>query len=228
MEKRAKTDNTTALREIFGSTDESTDAAGVAAVLTRLSETVGHALDSAEFAAAVDAADPLRAIRGDFHIPAHADAEMAYFAGNSLGLVPKSTAIAVNAELDKWGARGVCGHFEGALPWATCEEVLPPLYAGLVGAKDAALEVGAMNSLTINLHLLMAAFYRPTDGRAAIIIEAGAFPSDRYAVGSQIKHHGRDPAEWLVEVQPRASDSLLHTEDIIAAIDANRERLAPE
>ena len=82
-----------------------------------------------------------------------------------------------------------------------------------------------MNSLTVNLHLLMAAFYRPSEGRAAIIIEAGAFPSDRYAVGSQIRHHGRDPAEWLIEVQPRA-DSLLHTEDILAAIAQNESRLA--
>ena len=78
-----------------------------------------------------------------------------------------------------------------------------PLVAELVGPKHPALEVGAMNSLTVNLHMLMAAFYRPSDGRAAIIIEAGAFPSDRYAVGSQIRHHGRDPSEWLIEIQPR-------------------------
>ena len=108
-------------------------------------------------------------------------AEQAYFAGNSLGLLPKVTRAHVGAELDKWGARGVMGHFEGALPWATCEDQIPPLVADLVGAKEPALEVGAMNSLTVNLHMLMAAFYRPTSGRAAILIEGSAFPSDRYA-----------------------------------------------
>lgn len=201
-------------------------------------------LDSQDFAAQMDAADPLRHIRSEFHIPpidaadggacAWSDgssssksepAEQAYFAGNSLGLLPKVTRAHVGAELDKWGARGVMGHFEGALPWATCEDQIPPLVADLVGAKEPALEVGAMNSLTVNLHMLMAAFYRPTDGRAAIIIEAGAFPSDRYAVGSQIIHHGRDPSEWLIEVQPRA-DGLLHTEDILEAVRANESRLA--
>ena len=182
-------------------------------------------LDSAEFARAMDAADPLRHFRERFNVPAFGDGEQAYFAGNSLGLMPKDTSLTVGAELQKWGARGVNGHFEGELPWATCEEFLAPLYAGMVGAKDAELEVGAMNSLTVNLHLLMAAFYRPSGDRAAIIIEAGAFPSDRYAVGSQIRHHGRQPAEWLIEVQPRA-DGLLHTDDIISTIEANKERLA--
>ena len=153
-----------------------------------------------------DAAEPLRHMRGDFHIPLCDDGsgvQQAYLAGNSLGLLPKSTEAGVKGELDKWAARGVMGHFEGALPWATCEDASPPLVAELVGPKHPALEVGAMNSLTVNLHMLMAAFYRPSDGRAAIIIEAGAFPSDRYAVGSQIRHHGRDPSEWLIEIQPR-------------------------
>jgi len=195
--------------------------------LCRLESAAGHPLVSAEFAAMVDAA--AATYRHNFHIPPD-DAnggEQAYFAGNSLGLQPKGTAAYVEGELTKWAGRGVMGHFEGLLPWATCEDVLAAPLAELVGAKPelAELEVGAMNSLTVNLHMLMAAFYRPTDGRAAIIIEAGAFPSDRYAVGSQIKHHGRDPAEWLIEVQPRA-DGLLHTEDILATIDANRGRLA--
>ena len=182
--------------------------------LSVLSKAADEPLDSAAFAAAIDAAEPLRGMRGEFHIPPvdGGGEEQAYLAGNSLGLLPKATEAGVKAELDKWAARGVMGHFEGALPWATCEDAIPPLVAELVGAKHPQLEVGAMNSLTVNLHLLMAAFYRPTDGRAAIIIEAGAFPSDRYAVGSQIRHHGRDPNDWLIEVAPRA-DGLLHTED---------------
>lgn len=194
--------------------------------LSKLETAAGCPLPSAEFASLLDAAMPTH--RGDFHIPLDgAGGEQAYFAGNSLGLQPKGTAALVDGELTKWAKRGVMGHFEGQLAWATCEDVLAAPLAELVGARPdlAEIEVGAMNSLTVNLHLLMAAFYRPTDGRAAILIEAGAFPSDRYAVGSQIAHHGRDPAEWLIEVSPR-SDGLLHTEDIIGTIEANRSRLA--
>jgi kynureninase len=204
----------------------SSDDTDVNAWLAVLSTAAGKPLDSAEFAAAVDAAEPLREFRDEFHIPPDGAREQAYMAGNSLGLQPKGTATMVGGEMDKWARRGVMGHFEGVLPWATCEDVLSPLFAEMVGAKDADVEVGAMNSLTVNLHLLMAAFYRPTEGRAAILIEAGAFPSDRYAVGSQVKHHGRDPTEWVIEVQPRASDSLLHTEDILRHIDENESRLA--
>ena len=196
--------------------------------LGRLEEAAGCELTSAEFAAVMDAATVTH--RGDFHIPPDeaTGGEQAYFAGNSLGLQPKGTAAVVKAELAKWAGRGVMGHFEGLLPWATCEDVLAAPLAEIIGVPPelAALEVGAMNSLTVNLHLLMCAFYRPTEGRAAILIEAGAFPSDRYAVGSQIRHHGRDPAQWLIEVHPRASDGLLHTEDILTAIEANAGRLA--
>ena len=208
------------------------------AAFTAATDTDGHAwlsilssaaelpLDSDEFAAAVDAAHPLRGLRARFHIPPHGAGELAYMAGNSLGLMPRSATDAIKVETDKWAALGVGGHFTGELPWASCEDALPPLLADLVGAKDPALELGAMNSLTVNLHLLMSAFYRPSAGRAAILYEADAFPSDRYAVASQVRHHGRDPATWLIEVQPRPSDGLLHTADILAAIDANAHRLA--
>jgi hypothetical protein len=175
--------------------------------LSTLAGAAGDPLDSAEFAAAMDASDPLHQMRNLFAIPAHGAGLQAYFAGNSLGLQPKLAQLEVGGEMSKWAARGVNGHFEGALPWATCEEYLPPLFAPMVGAKDSALEVGAMNSLTVNLHMLMAAFYRPIEGRAAIIIEAGAFPSDRYAVSSQIQHHGRNPEEWLIEVWGQALHS---------------------
>ena len=178
-------------------------------------------LDSDAFAAGVDASEPLRAFRSQFHIPPDGSGQQAYMAGNSLGLMPKDTQTVVQGELDKWARHGVGGHFLGELPWASCEDALPPLLAELVGAKDASLEIGAMNSLTVNLHLLMAAFYRPSAGRGAILIEADAFPSDRYAVGSQIRHHGGDPATDLIEVQPRKADCLLHALCRLAA--ATRE-----
>ena len=147
----------------------------------------GHAVDSAEFAAWLDESDPLRTSREKFHIPEHQPGqEQIYLCGNSLGPVPRATAGAVQAELHKWAMGGVSGHFTGELPWATCEEVLPALMADVVGAEDAKLEVAAMNSLTVNLHMLMAAFYRPSAGRGAILIEAGAFPSDRIAVVTQV------------------------------------------
>ena len=178
----------------------------------------GHAVDSAEFAAWLDESDPLRTSREKFHIPEHQPGqEQIYLCGNSLGPVPRATAAAVQAELQKWAMGGVSGHFTGELPWATCEEVLPALMADVVGAEDAKLEVAAMNSLTVNLHMLMASFYRPSAGRGAILIEAGAFPSDRIAVVTQLRNHGLDPATELIEVAPRA-DTLLYTEDTLAAI----------
>jgi len=181
---------------------------------------------SLEFAQAMDAVDPLRACRREFHIPLDKEGEeQVYVTGHSLGLMPRRSEPAVLAELRKWGSSGVGGHFSGELPWAQCEEKLPTLLGELVGAKDSELEICAMNSLTVNLHMLMAAFYRPSSGRAAIILEAGAFPSDRYAVAAQIRHHGFDPDEYMIEVQPRG-DGLLHTDDITGTISANADRLA--
>ena len=178
-------------------------------------------------ALALDKADPLGTVRSEFHIPKAADgSETVYLTGHSLGLQPVSTAGAVKSELDKWATRGVAGHFEGDLPWASCEEKVVDLLGELVGAKTPKVEVAAMNSLTVNLHMLMAAFYRPVAGRAAILIEAGAFPSDRYAVASQIAHHGYDAAEWMIEVQPDPDTGLLNTDTITSIIDQNEGRLA--
>ena len=203
----------------------STDVDGKA-WLDILSTAASLPLDSPAFAGAVDTAAP--SLRAEFHVPPHGALgdEQAYMAGNSLGLMPKSSSSLVQGVLSNWKRLGVGGHFEGELAWAKCEDTLPPLFAELVGAKDAALEIGAMNSLTVNLHLLMAAFYKPSKGRAAILIEADAFPSDRYAVGSQIRHHGFAVEDEMIEVQPRSSDSLLHTADILGAIDKNAHRLA--
>jgi len=215
-----------ALRAKLATAFAATDSDG-RAWLEVLSSAAALPLDSSGFADALDASEPLRGFRARFHIPPHGvGGQQAYMAGNSLGLMPRDAPTAVQREMDKWASRGVSGHFEGALPWAKCEDALPPLLAELVGAKDATLEVAAMNSLTVNLHLLMAAFYKPTAGRAHIIIEADAFPSDRYAVASQIRHHGLDPDTWLVEVQPRRADGLLHTADILAAIEKHEGTLA--
>ncbi len=148
-----------------------------------------------------------------------------YLAGHSLGLMPASTPAAVKEQLDKWQASGVRGHFEQPLPWAQCEEALTPLLGDLVGAARPEIEVAAMNSLTVNLHLLMAAFYRPSAGRAAILIEAGAFPSDRYAVASQIKHHGYPVPQNLIEVRPASADGVFTEAELTGAIRAHSSRL---
>ena len=151
-------------------------------------------------ALALDAADPLSRFRAEFHIPPHGDGEQVYFCGNSLGLQPRGVREAVLQELDDWRDLGVEGHFRGRHPWMPYHETLRAPLAALVGAEPS--EVVAMNTLTVNLHLLMVSFYRPSGARRAILIEAGAFPSDRHAVESQIRLHGGDPATDLIELAP--------------------------
>jgi kynureninase len=149
-------------------------------------------------ALALDAADPLLGFRSEFHIPQLDGREQLYFCGNSLGLQPKATAAAVLCELEDWAAFGVEAHFRGRHPWMPYHHLLREPLAALVGAEPG--EVVAMNSLTVNLHLLMASFYTPNAERPAILIEAGAFPSDRHAVESQIRFHGFEPARDLIEL----------------------------
>jgi kynureninase len=152
------------------------------------------------WANARDAADPLRAFRDEFLIPPHEGRDSTYFCGNSLGLQPRAVREAVNAELDYWGELGVEGHFKGRLPWMDYHEFVRDDLAAVVGAKPS--EVVAMNTLGVNLHLMMVSFYRPTKERPAILLEGGAFPTDRYAVESQIRFHGFDPVTALIELQP--------------------------
>ncbi|MEP6940033.1 MAG: kynureninase [Rudaea sp.] len=158
------------------------------------------ALDAAALADARgrDDADPLAPFRAEFALPRHAAHEQVYFCGNSLGLMPQATRAALNAELDYWGSLAVEGHFRGKLPWMDYHEFVRDHLAEVVGALPA--EVVAMNSLSVNLHLMMVSFYRPTAQRPAILIEKGAFPSDRYAVESQIRFHGFDPLSDLIEI----------------------------
>ena len=170
-------------------------------------------LPDEEFALGLDAADPLARFRDRFEIPAGADGRpLVYVCGHSLGLMPKSARALVAREIDDWGRLGVAGHFEATNPWYSYHERLRESGARLVGALSE--EVVMMNSLTINLHLMMATFYRPAAGRHAVLIEADAFPSDRYAVTSQIRHHGLDPETSLILARPRPGESIHRSEDL--------------
>ncbi len=176
-----------------------------------------HYENTQAFAQALDAQDPLRDFRWQFIFPQHQGRDVLYFCGNSLGLQPKSVRPALLAELDQWATHGVEGHFRGEKPWMYYHKFLTPAAARLVGALEH--EVVVMNTLTTNLHLMMVSFYRPDASRFKIIMEAGAFPSDQYALESQARWHGFDPAEAIVEVGPRPGEDCLRTEDILAVIE---------
>ncbi|QWM99271.1 kynureninase [Xanthomonas sp. MLO165] len=168
-------------------------------------------------AVALDAADPLRHLRDDFVFPQHAGQDQTYFVGNSLGLQPRGARAMVAEVLDQWGALAVEGHFTGPTQWLTYHQLVRDGLARVVGAQPG--EVVAMNTLSVNLHLMMASFYRPTPERGAILIEAGAFPSDRHAVESQLRLHGLDPVTQLIEVeadQPNGTVSMAAIADAIA------------
>jgi kynureninase len=168
------------------------------------------------FAQLLDRQDPLRQYRKQFHFPRHEGRVVLYFCGNSLGLQLKTVKTALLAELEHWKTHGVEGHFRGDMPWMHYHRFLTEASARLIGAEPS--EVVVMNTLTTNLHLMMVSFYRPTAGRYKIIMESHAFPSDQYAVESQVRWHGLDPEQAIVEVAPRAGEETLRTTDILAAI----------
>ncbi len=176
------------------------------------------------FAQAQDQADPLRMYREQFYIPQVNGRDTIYFTGNSLGLQPRSVKAAIEIELDDWARLGVEGHFEGTNPWMHYHEFLTEKAARIVGAKP--IEVVVMNNLTVNLHLMMVSFYRPTTERYKIITEAGAFPSDQYALETQVKFHGFHPNDAIIELAPRAGEYTLRTEDILEAIETHGGELA--
>jgi len=178
----------------------------------------------ADWARARDAADPLRAFRDEFLIPPHNGGDTLYFCGNSLGLQPRGVGKAVRDELDDWARLGVEGHFNGKLPWMTYHEFVRDHLAEVVGARPD--EVVAMNTLGANLHLMMVSFYRPTTERPAILMEAGAFPTDRYALASQIRFHGFDPERDLIELQPDEAEDTLSLDAIGRALDQHGSRIA--
>ena len=179
---------------------------------------------TAAWAQARDDADPLRAFRDEFLIPPHADGESHYFCGNSLGLQPRAVRDAVSAELDYWGELGVEGHFKGRLPWMDYHEFVRDHLAEVVGAQPE--EVVAMNTLGVNLHLMMVSFYRPTPDRHAILIEAGAFPTDRYAVESQIRYHGFSPKLSLIELESDEPNGTISMQAIERALAEHGSRIA--
>jgi len=177
-----------------------------------------------DYARMLDATDSLAAFRQEFIFPKQNGEPFIYLCGNSLGLQPKQTQEVVLKQLSNWGNLGVEGWFEGEEPWMFYHKALKQLMAPIVGAKET--EVCPMNTLTVNLHLLMVSFYRPKPGKFKIIMEAGAFPSDQYAVESQVLFHGYDPKEAIIEIAPRTGEYTLRTEDIISTINQHAEELA--
>jgi kynureninase len=176
------------------------------------------------YAQKMDEVDPLRKFRAEFLFPTFHENEVVYFTGNSLGLQPKHTIDYIKQELDDWAKWGVEGHFEAKNPWYAYHELLTDKLAKIVGAKP--IEVVVTHSLTTNLHLLMVSFYRPTEKRYKIICEAKAFPSDQYALASQVAFHGKNPADAIIEVAPREGEHLIREEDIISAIEEAGDELA--
>lgn len=177
------------------------------------------------WATAADAADPMTALRDRFRLPDGPDGgTAAYLVGHSLGAQPLDAIAAVMTQLDAWGRLGVEGHFRAGADWVEADGVAREQTARLVGARPT--EIATLNTLTVNLHLLMASFFRPSGSRTAILIDAPTFPSDRYAVESQLRLHGLDPARELIVVGPRTGEATVRVEDLEAAITDAGDRLA--
>lgn len=177
------------------------------------------------FAQRLDEDDSLKDFRQLFHFPTQKNgSDFLYFCGNSLGLQPRTAKQALDSELEDWANLGVEGHFHGKKPWFHYHKFLTEHSAELVGGRHH--EVVIMNQLTVNLHLLMVSFYKPTKTRFKIIMEAGAFPSDMYAIESQVKFHGYDYDEAVIEIEPREGEHTLRTEDILRIIEENGEQTA--
>ncbi len=179
---------------------------------------------SLTYARELDAQDELSHFRDQFYIPVVHGKEAIYFTGNSLGLQPKTTQDNVLNELEDWASFGVEGHFHARKPWMPYHEIFPPLLSPIVGAKEN--EIVVMNQLTVNLHLLMVSFYRPTRQRYKIICEAKAFPSDQYAFESQARYHGLNPEDVVIEVSPRAGEHRIRLEDILSVIEQHGNTVA--
>jgi len=180
---------------------------------------------SQDFAIAMDERDPLGNYRERFLYPKAADgSDCLYLCGHSLGLQPATTSVYIEQELKDWAQLGVEGHFRATNPWMPYHRLLTEQTAALVGAKP--IEVVVMNSLTVNLHLMMVSFYRPTASKHKIVVERGAFPSDQYAVQSQIRFHGFDPASSLIELAPLPGEYCLRDEQISSLIERSGDEIA--
>ena len=180
--------------------------------------------NSLQFAQKMDRNDPLRSFRNKFHIPVIKGKPAIYLTGNSLGLQPKSTRKFIEAELEDWARLGVEGHVHARRPWVEYHKFTKNILAKITGARP--VEVVAMNQLTVNLHLLLVSFYNPGPKRFKVLTEAGAFSSDQYVLESQLKFHGIDPREGIIELKPRAGETYLRTEDILQTIKTNTNELA--
>ena len=176
------------------------------------------------FAESLDKQDPLKQFRDRFHIPQHNGKDKIYFTGNSLGLQPKTVSQFVQQEINDWAQLGGEGHFEAGRPWFPYHEIFPQQLSKIIGCLPE--EVVVMNTLTVNLHLLLVSFYRPTQKRYKIICEYKAFPSDQYVFESQVKYHGFDPATSIIEVKPRAGQQAIRLEDIINTIQEHGDSIA--
>lgn len=176
------------------------------------------------YAESLDKEDSLSGYREKFYHPVINNKQVLYFTGNSLGLQPKSVKDSIQVELDDWAKLGVEGHFHGTNPWFSYHELLTSSSARLVGANDS--EVVCMGSLTANLHFLFISFYKPTKTRYKIISEAKMFPSDRYLLETQARHHGFEPDDVIIEIAPREGEFVIREEDILAAIDEHKDELA--
>lgn len=176
-----------------------------------------------DFAEKADAADPLNHFKEWFYFPQYKGSNAIYFCGNSLGLQPIQVEKAIRTELDTWREKAVGGYFGGANPWLFYQDYVGSALANLVGASPD--EITVMNGLTVNLHLMLLSFYRPTKDRFKIIMEAGAFPSDQYAIETMARHYGLRPEDVIVEVAPRSGEKTLRTEDILNTIDQHRNEL---
>lgn len=179
---------------------------------------------SLQYAQSLDQVDTLYSFRERFRFPQHEERDVYYFCGNSLGLQPKSVKYLMESELEDWARHGVEGHFRARNPWFSYHRLFTERLAKIVGAKTN--EVVAMNTLTVNLHLLMASFYRPEGKRYKILMEAGAFPSDQYAMETQVRMYGYDPEDAIIEITPREGEYLIHEEDIYNAIHGAGDTLA--
>ena len=179
--------------------------------------------NSLEFAQQLDRNNDLKDFRNEFIIPQHNGKNAIYFLGNSLGLQPKRTAKFIQQVLDQWSNHGVEGFFRGNQPWMKYHEQLTKTLSKIVGASPG--EVVVMNQLTVNLHLMLASFYEPQGRRKKILCEAKAFPSDQYMLHSHVKQRGWDPDEIIIEVAPRENESLVRAEDILSAIEQNKNEI---
>ena len=171
-----------------------------------------------------DENDILNGYRSQFYFPQHKGKDTIYFCGNSLGLQSKNVASAIQQELDDWQQVAIGGYLNAKNPWLYYQHNFQKPLSAIVGCYEE--EVTVMNTLTVNLHLMMLSFYHPTKEKYRVIMEAGAFPSDQYAVETQVKFHGFDPTDAIIEIKPREGEKLIREEDILSAIDANKASLA--